>query len=53
MHQRKEPKNHTMNSFRKHRDIKISETLEMSLHNYNIIKQGLQSKSKVDQRVMG
>lgn len=39
-----------MNSFRKERSCKISETLDISLQEYNIINQGLQSKSRVDHR---
>lgn len=41
-------KSKTMSSFRKQRGCKISETLELSLQDYNVINQGLQSKSRVD-----
>lgn len=37
-----------MSSFRKWRNFKISKTLVLSFHDYNIIKKGLPSKSKVD-----
>lgn len=39
---------HSMSSFGKWRNFKIRKTLVLSSRDYNIIKKGLQSKSKVD-----